>query len=334
MSPHTPQTPPEEAFWQRYSAHHEFPLSTVTSVALFGLAAGLAALAAVLVGLSRHGESHQPVRQDVVVVAEPGAADAGGPAGAEAGPAGRERKVENVGPKRPTQEPVARPRPLAPPVLPGPHPRPVTLPKQDSTTDKSDPSADFDDVMRDIDRQLKNPPGPGGTQTPGPGPKPGSRPGPGGNPNGGTPTQRQRRELRWRIDFSGTGEQHLEKLRALGVTLALPTRARGQFLVLDLTRQPPAGKTTDLGRQRDKIKWLNRDQGSLRELARALGMRDVPPFAVIFLPRVMEDEMIRLEHDYKGLEESQIELTEFEIQRRGDGTFGPVVIGQHRRPSS
>ena len=24
--------PPEEKFWQRYSPHHEFPLSTVTSI--------------------------------------------------------------------------------------------------------------------------------------------------------------------------------------------------------------------------------------------------------------------------------------------------------------
>jgi hypothetical protein len=49
---------------------------------------------------------------------------------------------------------------------------------------------------------------------------------------------------------------------------------------------------------------------------------------VIFLPPGVEKEMIGLEHDYKGLEENQIELTEFEIQRRDDGRFGPVVVRQ------
>jgi hypothetical protein len=150
----------------------------------------------------------------------------------------------------------------------------------------------------------------------------------GTNPNGGDRSKQQRRELRWRIDFSGTGEQHLAKLRALGITLAVPTGVPGRFLVMDLSRNPPASAVTDLSRQLNKVKWFNTKAESVRELARVLRLPTAPPYAVIFLPAKMEQEMIDLEHRYKGLEETQIERTDFEIQQRRDGSYGPVVVRQ------
>ena len=176
---------------------------------------------------------------------------------------------------------------------------------------------------------LKNP-GRGGGTGGGVGTGIGKKTGPGGGTadKGVLRTKRQRREYRWKIDFSGTGEQHLEKLRALGITLAVPTHQRGIFLLMDLSRTPPTGRPDNLGQFADQIKWFNTSAPSLRELARALRLREAPNFVVIFLPEAMEEEMIRLEHDYKGLEENQIERTDFEIRRRDDGTLGPVVVAQ------
>jgi hypothetical protein len=156
--------------------------------------------------------------------------------------------------------------------------------------------------------------------------------GPGGGQSltGQVLSRQQKREMRWRIDFSGSPQEHLVKLRALEVTLALPTRQPGAYLLVDLTRMPPAAKRDDLAQQRNKIKWFNSSPPSLQGLARALNLGEVPPYAVIFLPAKMEAEMQQLEHDYGGLEEHQIELTEFEIQRH-DGRYRPVVVSQRKR---
>src|SRR5258707_633125 len=67
----TSLVPPDEKFWQHYSPHHEFPLSSVTSVALHVLVIALLALAAwvaVKLGLD---ESDKPAEVEAVAL-EPG----------------------------------------------------------------------------------------------------------------------------------------------------------------------------------------------------------------------------------------------------------------------
>ena len=44
--PQTPEAPPAEHFWKRYSPHQELPLSTVASLALHGMVAALILLLA------------------------------------------------------------------------------------------------------------------------------------------------------------------------------------------------------------------------------------------------------------------------------------------------
>src|SRR5262249_25503504 len=53
-----PLVPPDETIWQRYSPHHEFPLSSVTSVTLHILVIvllGLLGWIAIKLGLSNNG---------------------------------------------------------------------------------------------------------------------------------------------------------------------------------------------------------------------------------------------------------------------------------------
>src|SRR5689334_1487060 len=62
--------PPEEQFWKRYSPHHEFPLSSATSVALHIIAIGLLLLVAILFWTSKKDTSDVP--ELIPVVAETG----------------------------------------------------------------------------------------------------------------------------------------------------------------------------------------------------------------------------------------------------------------------
>jgi hypothetical protein len=338
---------PEEAFWARYSPHHEFPLSTVSSIALCGTVLGLLMLLAFWDGLRQRDET-RPVSLDEVEIAGGGGTDGPGPQGAGREATGSAEKAENV-------KDVANPKPQV---------NKTEIAKQKFETVKAErlkvdnPShvqattndeAVFDAVKATAEAEVQKAIQMAAASASGPAGKKGVRnPGEGGGsgggrdkgvgekqgPGGGTAdkgvlmSKRQKRQRRWKIDFSGTGEEHLAKLRALGIALAVPTARPDMFMLMDLTRTPPLGKLDNLSRYADKIKWFNVTPPSLRELARVLHLQGVPRYAVIFLPEAMEDELQQLEHDYRGLDESQIEMTEFEIRRRDDGTVGPVVVAQ------
>ncbi|HJT75679.1 MAG TPA: hypothetical protein VJ739_00605, partial [Gemmataceae bacterium] len=56
-----PRVPPDEQFWQRYSPHHEFPLSGVTSAALHVLVVALLLLAAWVAYRLGWGQEKEPL---------------------------------------------------------------------------------------------------------------------------------------------------------------------------------------------------------------------------------------------------------------------------------
>src|SRR5690242_2739375 len=58
--------PPDERFWQRYSGHHEFPLSGVGSFVVHGLVIGTFALGYFLLTQARQSESNRPPSMDMV----------------------------------------------------------------------------------------------------------------------------------------------------------------------------------------------------------------------------------------------------------------------------
>src|SRR6266851_429784 len=102
------QLPPDQEFWQRYSPHHEFPLSGVSSVAIHVLALVL------LFFLGRYlvdmlADSMQPLRELGVVVLPGGGG--GNPNGVGNGPGGEPAAlpIENVGDKTPDNDTTAPP---------------------------------------------------------------------------------------------------------------------------------------------------------------------------------------------------------------------------------
>src|SRR5437763_15439979 len=96
-----PLVPPEEQFWQRYSPHHEFPLSTTTSVVLHALIFGLLVLLAYVLFVPDDSQK-QPPKVDVKVVPGevgvkplPGPGSGGGnPLGVGNEPGGKDKAVK------------------------------------------------------------------------------------------------------------------------------------------------------------------------------------------------------------------------------------------------
>src|SRR5262249_34751845 len=97
--------------------------------------------------------------------------------------------------------------------------------------------------------------GPGGT---GRGSK--TRAGKGKSPYGQVTTAQRWRQMRWQLLASSIGQVHLDKLKAMNVTLVMPTRDPRVFNVFDLKRQPVAlERSTRLEEHADKVWWTNRD---------------------------------------------------------------------------
>src|SRR4051812_18787282 len=97
--------PPDEQFWQRYSPHHEFPLSTVTSAALHILVIALLLIGGWLLLKLGWTDPASPVPVDAVALGA-GNSKAGGGNGAGDDGAAAEAEVD------PGDRPPLNPIPL------------------------------------------------------------------------------------------------------------------------------------------------------------------------------------------------------------------------------
>src|SRR5262245_33295827 len=77
--------PTDEKFWQRYSPHHEFSVSSVGSLVAHGLVIGVLVIGAVLLTRSRD-ENNRPVSMDVVQLPEGDPWEGGGGGGLPGAP--------------------------------------------------------------------------------------------------------------------------------------------------------------------------------------------------------------------------------------------------------
>src|SRR5262245_13610238 len=346
--------PPEEQFWQRYSPHHEFPLSSVGAIALHVLA--VVALVALAIRWADREEDKPPKMELVEIMGGgglglddlgTGKTLAGGGKGSKTdveGPAGGQ--VGKVAPK--DQVPVG---PLRDPSV-----RPPDLKFPEGKGEEPVDEGAFTELDKSVKRVEEsialamNPapkPGTGKEGTKGPSPVPGTGgpagkgtgkgpyvgPGSGQSPYGKVFTKQQQRQKRWRILASQDGSVHLAKLQAMNVTLVMPTDNPNVFTVFDLARNPPAPKTTTrLEEHGDKVWWTNRNPGEVGPLARLLGLRKTPSCFVIFLPRELEDRMVQLEEAHQGAREDQIAETVWDMPMR-DGHYArePVIVEQRLR---
>jgi hypothetical protein len=327
--------PPEEKFWQHYSPHHEFPWSSVISVALHGLAVFLVVV--LFVRLAKEDNEDAPLPLEPIVIAGGGGNIHGvGNAPGHATP----KEAEN---ETTTEEPATTTPTEKQPKLNQVIEDPLKLPEltQKNTRTITPPNAAIQglaalskDARAEAFEGLAAPKGGGGT---GRGGGKGSGIGTGEGEHAGagkesTLNNRQKRTLRWTMTFNtANGEDYLRQLSALKAILAVPVPQGGAYWVFDLShgRHHPVTKTNLNYLKR--IFWVDKTTGSVRNLAGALGLQQQPPWIAAFFPVSLEQKLLKKELAYarehtgrQDIREDNIKETQFEIQP----DFEPVVVNQ------
>jgi hypothetical protein len=322
----------EAGFWQRYSPHHELPLSGVGSFTVHAVIIALLWLASItgffaLVGLT----NTEPPPIDAVAI-KPEGGGGGDPGGKGKGPGGKDR-VEEVS-KEPEPAPYDGP-PLT--EIPRARVDPVQFPTIARDPDgrrfieKSNLAlvalgqinrAAREAMMQGLAGKGKSGPGQDGGRDTGKGKGTGAGKGDG---EGRPLTKREKRVLRWVLMFdTRDGQDYARQLDALGAILAVP-EAGGQYRIIrDLKRRPVQGQVEDVSTI-ERIFWVDDVGYSVRSLALALGIEPVPPHLVAFFPQKLELHLLDLELKFRGLQEDDIQETRFRVIRRGAGYEVQVV---------
>jgi len=128
------------------------------------------------------------------------------------------------------------------------------------------------------------------------------------------------RQLRWRILFdTQNGKDYADQLEALGAMLAIPSEDQAKYDVIhDLSQRPVKPSVENLSKTQH-IFWIDSDPHSVAPLSEALGLKQAPQAFVVFLPRYIEDELLRKELAYAKQKEEDIQETSFKFYRSKTG---------------
>lgn len=337
-------TPPDEQFWQRYSPHAEFPLSSVGSFVIHLLFFGLLALAAwlgvVLFGDARKSVPVEAVRLDLGggggnVHGRGEGANEGTPR--EAGGQENEKSTENAAP-----EDVHRPELKV-------EPGPKLDPKFDDNPKRTISAASTSATINGLRERLNNLKfqsgkpsgyGKGGTgEGGGSGGGKGKGTGDGRGDGVATPTQREKRMLRWTMMFSvNNSPDYVAQLGGLGAILAIPVRdgPKGPEyeIVRNLSARPAKLLKEDVQEIQRMVYWVDDKPDSVQGVMAVLGLQQIrPSHFLAFMPVELEKKLLDLEiaylkKKYPGRGEDDIKSTKFRIRSLGRGKFEPVVDTQ------
>jgi hypothetical protein len=337
-----PLVPPEEQFWQRYSPHHEAPLSGIGSFALHFLIAGFLLVAGYLGWLSL-GNRHSALPTDVVSLDRPGGGGRKTGSGNDPNDGGQPKEVADLAQPDPNKTPPpadATQRPdLAPstPDTPLPPPESSKEANERIVRDAKSNLQKLEGLNKDLQDRLRlregAGPAPQGQGGPGSGGGKGTGKGPGegvGMGEGrGTLSSREKRMLRWTMQFdTRSGQDYLRQLRGLGAILAIPKDRAGKdyYVIRDLGSRPPALLDEDVATIQ-RIFWIDDKPQSVASIMRALGLNLQPDRFVAFMPEELEQKLFDLELRYRGLKEDDIEETIFQVRLVRD-KYVPIVVRQ------
>ena len=345
-APPAPGTlPPEEKFWQRYSAHGEAPISMAGAFAAHALGVGgLLLFSIYLASLFFDPTRSVPVEPVRLEAAGGGGGKTGGQGdvkGAARGPEDVDDKDRNP----PNSELDDLPkRPLL---------DPTEMKKVEETFDpdtaryiresKHDNAKDFARMNKALLDKVRvrddNPPakGKGGTGDgggSGTGSGTGDGPGVGDGKNRAKLTIREKRMLRWHMRFTAQkGDDYLAQLRALGAILAFEvSESPPTFKVVRELR--PGGPLLDEDvRGLNRIFWWDREPRSVVDILNALGARidPLPRRFVAFMPESLEKQLFQMERNYiervmrAKYNEDQIDETNFRVVLTPGG-YKPELI--------
>lgn len=329
--------PPEEQFWKRYSPHHEFPLSTVSSFALHILAAVLLALVGWWIATMAM-EKGQPLKEMGVVIAGGGGGNLKGEGAAPGVQTGSGPQEEEPGeqPKEDVNPIQNNPKNVIDKPTDVPPPAAVNI-RDDSTKELLERANDAKQALRrisseNLEKMRRNIAGKGQK---GPGLGGGSDKGKDvGKGDGTGPGEkldaRIKRTMRWIMVFNTyDGEDYARQLAGLGAILAFPQAKGNKYMeVKDLHLRPARGSIKSIEEiQGNRIYWADDKRESITPLCMTLGIRPVPDHVVAFFPETLERKLLDIELKYKGLREDQIFETRFAIRKSARG-YEPEVIEQ------
>ena len=299
--------PPPEKFWGKYSPHHEFPLSSIGSLALH--VAGLVVFVVLLWLLARSVKTDAiPVPMVGVVISEESEAE--NRQGDNAN--GNENRREDVqGKRNPSVEDrlVPIPAPLKDEVsqwLPN-----VPVATGAPSVDTLPTLRKLAELNEDLRRAfLKN--------------NQDSK-----KPN--DPTSSQSRSIRWLLLFDfETGRDSLDQMSSLRATLVipLPPKERTVMVYSDLRQDRPKGVVVDdLKKVPKGCLWINRSRDWTIMLAEELRLGFVPSTFLFVLPKDIEEHIAAIERGYRGRKESEIFSTTFAV-KMNNGNSTIVVTEQ------
>jgi hypothetical protein len=350
--------PPDERFWQHYSPHGEFPLSSVSSLVIHLLFFGLLALTAWLgVVLFSHSSRSLPVEAVRLDLGGGGGNPHGRGDAPNTGAAPKEvgSQQSNNATENPQQEEIppkdikVDTNPKVKPNFEDPSKRTILLP--DAQTGKTFSR------LRDQAARIQQPGskpsgyGKGGIgSSGGSGSGQGTGTGSGHGEGPGNLTQREKRQHRWHLFTKTHGDtDYANQLQGLGAVLAIPVAERGDdfdyVIVRDLSARPVKFSRLDTENgQRElssMMRWLNDAPQQAAGVISALGIpkpkiapEKIHFFAALpekFERKLLDVEMAYLHKRHPNLNEEDIEDTEFDIIRSRDGKYEPVVRKQRVR---
>jgi hypothetical protein len=335
-----PLIPPEEQFWQRYSPHHEAPLSGIGSFALHFLIAGFLLVAGYLGWLSL-GNRPKAVETDTVSIdhggggRRSGTEDAPKDAGSSKEVAAMASPEENKTPPTSEQRPDLQPLPSEPL-----QPPPTSDDTQRFVRDQNSSLQKYDNLDKSLQEALRlrestgpAPKGQGGAGTGGgEGSGTGKAEGSGIGDKNGKLSSREKRMLRWTMQFdTRSGQDYLRQLRGLGAILAIPKDRSGKdfWIIRDLGSRPPPLLDEDVSTIQ-RIFWIDDKPHSVASIMRALGLNLTPDRFVAFMPEELEQKLFDLELRYRGLKEDDIEETIFQVRLLRD-KYVPFVVRQSEK---
>jgi hypothetical protein len=348
----SPLVPPDERFWQRYSPHAEFPLSSAGSFVVHILIFGLLLLASFL-----GPRWFRPYRQVPIEAVQLSGGGGNRLGVGDASNTGEPREAGNQ-PENIPQE-TAAPQDVQPPPKIDVNPDTPSKPNFDDNSRRIQKTDEASNVFQSLNKRAMQIQSPGSKQSSGSGYGKGGTGSGGGSGSGtgtgtgsgsgeGTPlTQRQKRQLRWDIQFGYVdATDYVAQLKGLGAILALPVGEKGNDfdyrIVRDLSARPAKLLNEDpvevLREINGMMPYFDKSPKNARDVFNVLRI-PLPRMAsdklhfVALMPEKLEQRLSQLEKEYlhkhsPGRSEEDIESTTFRLQKVRNGRFELEVSAQ------
>ena len=319
-----PMAPPDEQFWEKYSPHFEFPLSSIGSIALH--VAGLMIFLGALYMLSKMSLTDTaPVPMREMMVASDGDGGDGGAPGEGGGKQDEKNTPFDVpmDPKRDIPDPKLQElltdlKDFVPNI-----PQDNDAPKLEDLPNLKK----FKDLNAELREKLLQ--GDNGKKGKGPGDGASTTEQPGAGTGGDKDaSSSKRRAVRWELLFkTENGSDYVNQLAAMKGTLVIPQPPDFQkSLAYKLGPARPAGEPFDINNV-PGLYFVDDSRDSAAKVAATLGLNFEPPLFVAFFPKDIEEELAAKERAWRGRKEDQIFSTKFKVLVR-DGKFTITVVDQ------